>query len=362
GAPFVDVIWNDEELIRSRIQYAPEGTLEEYPDWHVDALMRIVEGGGALLTIRANNPDLLSGLDPERVGILQKTHLKKFNPVSLAVTGGSTNWLVIAAASPAWAAKVFPDLPPRQAQAKLWEAIFQVTRADQPDPVAAWEQHVRHLRKRSEYLNERSYAALRYSAPGTDLTVGLPRGHRWLSARDRSRNGIEFIANLPTEEVFTLPHRRQVQGTVRATLPLSYAGTLIDGFSLTFENGHVVNLTAKKGEAMLRKLVESDEGAGRFGEVALVPVDSPIARRGHLFYDTLIDENASCHFAVGRAYRASLQDADTLSDEEFTQRGGNVSLVHVDFMVGSKKLDIDGVREDGSIEPVMRRGRWAFQI
>jgi aminopeptidase len=314
-----------------------------------------------MLTIRSNNPDLLHDLDPERVGVMQHTHLEKFNPVSMTVSGNKMNWLVVAAAGPAWAGKVYPDLPAEQAEAKLWEAIFQITRVDQPDPVAAWEQHITNLLKRGKYLTGKKYAALQYMAPGTDLKIGLPQGHKWISAREKAQNGIEFIANLPTEEVFTLPHRMQTEGTVRATLPLSYGGTLIDDFSLRFEQGRVVNIAARKGEAILKKLIATDEGAGRFGEVALVPVDSPIARRGHLFYDTLIDENASCHLAVGRAYRINMEGAQEMSEEEFVERGGNVSLTHVDFMVGSQELDIDGIREDGSSEPVFRKGQWAFE-
>jgi aminopeptidase len=362
GARYVDVIWNDEALLRQRILYAPADSLREYPDWQIQGLMNIVEHGDAMLTIRSNNPALLSDLDPERVGVTQKTHLEHFNPVTTAVTNNKMNWCVVAAAGPDWAMKVFPGLTPKQAEAKLWKAIFAITRVDQPDPVSAWESHVRDLLKRSAYMNGKSYDALKYTAPGTDLTVGLPRGHRWLSARETAQNGVEFIANLPTEEVFTLPHREQVEGTVRATLPLSYGGTLIEDFSLTIKGGHVVQASAKKGEAILKKMVEADEGAGRFGEVALVPVSSPIARRGHLFYDTLIDENASSHLAVGRAYRISMEGAQDLSEEEFMRRGGNLSMTHVDFMIGSDKMNIDGVRADGTLEPVMRKGEWAFEV
>ncbi len=362
GAPYVEVLWNDEELIRLRAQYAPEGTFAEYSDWQIEALTRNIEKGGAMLTIRSNNPDLLNDLDPERVGVMQKTHLEKFNPVSTAVTGNKLNWLVVAAAAPVWAMRVFPDLPAKKAEAKLWEAIFQITRVDQPDPVAAWEQHVRNLLKRGKYLTEKQYTALHYSAPGTDLKVGLPRGHRWISAREKAQNGIEFIANLPTEEVFTLPHRMQTEGTVKASMPLSYGGTLIEDFSMTFEQGRVVRASASKGEAILKKIIGTDEGAGRLGEAALVPMNSPIASRGHLFYDALIDENASCHLAIGRAYRINLDGAQELSDDEFMQKGGNTSLVHVDFMVGSNEMDIDGLREDGSTEPVFRKGNWAFDV
>ncbi len=362
GARYVDVIWNDEELIRTRVQYAPADSFGEYSDSHVSAMLDIVEKGDAMLTIRSNNPDLLSDLDPERVGAMQKTHLEKFGPVSQGITGNKLNWLVVAASSPAWAVKVFPDLPREQAFEKLWEAIFQITRVDRPDPVAAWEEHVNNLLKRSNYLTGKNYRAMKYTAPGTNLTVGLPRGHKWISAREKAQNGIEFIANLPTEEVFSLPHRDQVDGTVSAALPLSYGGTLLEDFGFTFEKGRVTKVHARKGEAILKKLVETDEGASHLGEVALVPFSSPISQRGHLFYDALIDENASSHLALGRAYRINLEGAQDITDEEFMKLGGNVSLTHVDFMVGSNKMDIDGVKADGTSEPVMRAGEWAFKV
>jgi aminopeptidase len=255
---------------------------------------------------------------------------------------------------------VYPKLTPEKAEARLWNTIFEITRLDQPDPIAAWQVHVLNLLKRAQRLSSRQYASLKYTAPGTNLTVGLPRGHKWLTARETAQNGIDFTANLPTEEVFTLPHRAETEGTLRATMPLVYGGALIEGFELAFEMGRVVRATARKGEALLKQMVAADEGAACLGEVALVPQSSPIAGRKTLFYDTLLDENAACHLAIGRAFRACLEDADEISDEEFMQRGGNVSITHVDFMIGSNKLDIDGVRADGKTEPVMRKGEWAF--
>jgi aminopeptidase len=362
GARYVDVIWNDEALLRTRVQYAPADSFDQYSTWHIAGLMDMIRNGDAMLTIRSNNPGLLSDLDPGRVGGMIQAHLKNFDPITQSVTSNQINWCVVSAAGPDWAAKIFPDLPRKKAEAQLWKAILKITRVDQDDPVAAWEAHIQNLLKRTKYLNGKKYRRLKYTAPGTDLTVGLPAGHKWLAAREQARNGIEFIANLPTEEVFTLPHRLETEGTLRASMPLSYAGSLIDGFSLTFEKGRVVGVSAKKGEAILKTIVEGDEGSSRFGEVALVPVDSPIASRGHLFYDPLIDENASCHFALGRAYHVCMEGTDNISDEEFTKRGGNVSQNHVDFMVGSNKMDIDGIREDGSVEPVMRKGKWAFDV
>ncbi len=360
GAHYVDVIWGDEELLRIRLQNAPRETLTEYPKWQIAGLMDMVEHGDAMLTIVADNPDLMSGLDSEAVATLQKVHLENYRPVGTAVSRSAVNWCLVAASSPAWGAKIFPDVSPEEAESKLWKAIFESTRIDQPDPVAAWMSHIENLLTRSKYLQSKQYSSLHYKAPGTDLTLGLPRGHKWISARMPAENGVDFTANMPTEEVFTLADRHRADGTVTATMPLSYGGTLIEDFSVTFANGRIVKVNAKKGEAVLKKLIETDEGATRLGEIALVPASSPIAKRGQLFYNTLFDENASCHLAVGRAYRFNLEGGEQMTDEEFEKRGGNNSLTHVDFMIGSNKMDIDGIRDDGSAEPVMRKGEWAF--
>lgn len=362
GARYVDVLWGDEELLKTRVQMAPRSSFSEFSEWQAKALMDLFDQDGAHLTIRSNNPDLMDGEDPEIVGQVQKVYLEHYADYSKLLGQNKMNWLVVAAAGPDWATRVFPDLEPAEAEKKLWEAIFAITRVDQPDPVAAWEKHVKDLQQRSEYLNAKQYAALHYKAPGTDLTVGLPQGHFWNSAGSTTQNGIFYIANLPTEEVFTLPHKDQINGHVSASMPLSYSGAMMEDFSLTFKNGHVVKATAKKNEAVLKKLVGADEGASSLGEVALVPHSSPISQRGHLFFDGLIDENAASHLALGRAYKFTLIGAENLSDEDFQARGGNVSMVHVDFMIGSSKMDIDGLQADGSSEPVMRQGEWAFDM
>lgn len=362
GARYVDVLWGDEALLKLRVREAPRDSFDEFSDWQIKAISDMLENDGAHLTIRSNNPDLMNGEDPEIVGQVQKVYLQKYAEFSEKIGQNVINWLVIAAAGPVWAARVFPDLEPAEAEKKLWEAIFSITRVDQPDPVAAWEKHVKELRARSEYMNARQYAALHYTAPGTDLTVGLPLGHFWNSAGSTAQNGIFYIANMPTEEIFTLPHKDQINGYVSASMPLSYSGALMEGFSLTYENGRVVKATAKRNEAFLQKLVNSDEGASSLGEVALVPHNSPIAQSGLLYYDPLIDENAASHLAIGRAYKFTLKGAENLSDADFKARGGNVSMVHVDFMIGSGKMDIDGTTADGVVEPVMRQGEWAFDV
>ena len=362
GAKYVEVIWGDEEMHRIRLQNAPKDSFDEFPKHQVTAAMDMIESGDALLSIYANDPDVYNGLDSERIGSMQKHFLEYYAPVGAQVTRNAVNWCVVASAAPAWAEKIFPDLESDKAMEKLWQAIFETTRATQPDPIAAWMEHIQNLTKRGKYMQAKKYSALHYTAPGTDLTIGLPKGHRWISARMPAENGVDFTANMPTEEIFTLPDRHHADGTVTATFPLSYSGSLIEDFSVTFENGQITKVNAKKNEAILQNLVETDDGSKRLGEVALVPASSPIATRGHLFYNTLFDENASCHIAIGRAYRFTLAGGEELNDEEFNAAGGNVSLNHVDFMIGSPQMDIDGITEDGTREPVMRQGEWAFDV
>lgn len=362
GARYVQPIWGDEEMLRIRLQNAPADSFTEYPKFHVNAVLDMIKNGDALLSIYANDPDAFKGMDPERVAALQRTQLENNKEIGANVSRNAINWCVVASSSPAWAAKVFPDLQPEAAQAKLWQAIFETTRATLPDPVAAWVDHIKNLRKRGDYLQAKKYSALHYKGPGTDLTLGLPHGHKWISAQAMAENGVIFTANMPTEEVFTLPDRNRADGTVAATFPLSYGGSLIEDFSVTFENGRIVKVHAKNNEALLQKLVDTDEGSTRLGEIALVPASSPISKRGHLFYNTLFDENASCHLAIGRAYRFTLIGGEELTDEEFISAGGNLSLNHVDFMIGSPQMDIDGVNADGSHEPVMRNGEWAIDV
>jgi aminopeptidase len=362
GARYVEVIWGDEEMQRLRLQHAPADSFSEYPKFQVNGLMDMIQNGDAMLTISANDPDLFNGLDPERIAVMQKAHLENWKDISMHISRNSINWCVVASSSPAWAHKIFPDLPQAEAEEKLWQAIFETTRATQPDPVTAWQEHIKSLRKRADYLQAKRYSALHYRGPSTDLTIGLPYGHKWISAQALAENGVIFTANMPTEEVFTLPDRHRAEGTVAATFPLSYGGSLIEDFNLTFENGRIVKVHAKKNEAILQKLVDTDEGSTRLGEIALVPASSPIAKRGHLFYNTLFDENASCHIAIGRAYRFTLTGGEELTEEEFVSAGGNVSLNHVDFMIGSPQMDIDGIHEDGTREPVMRLGEWAIDV
>ncbi len=359
GARLVEVLWRDEELLRLQFKYGPRESFSEFPRWRALAGLEFAERGDARLQIGGEDPDLFQGQDPELVATLQRTTLEALRPVSEAIMRSAQNWCVLAVPGQAWAAKVFPNLPPAEQVARLWEVIFDICRVNTPDPVAAWQTHIAGLLARSQFLNDQHYTALRFIGPGTDLTVGLPDGHLWSSAQAVSTNGITFTPNIPTEEVFTLPHRERVDGVVTATMPLSYAGMLIEGIRLVFQEGKVVEASASSGEALLREVIAADEGAGRLGEAALVPQSSPIARQGRLFYRTLFDENAASHIALGGAYKLSLSGGQALSDEAFTAAGGNRSVVHLDFMIGSSEVNVDGVLANGGTVPVMRAGEWA---
>ncbi len=359
GSPLVETIYGDEAQQSLRFKHAPRESFSSFSSWLPAALSEHVRAGHAVLSISANDPDLLQGESPDLVSTLLQSTAREMRPFREQVSRNDTNWAVVAAASAGWAAKIFPGIPTSAAVSKLWDAIARMCRLDTADPLAAWETHLGNLAARSEYLNDRRYSALKYTGPGTDLTLGLPEGHIWVSGRSVSRGGILFTANLPTEEVFTIAHKDRVDGTVRASKPLSYGSTLIDGFSVTFEHGRIVKMTAEKNADTLQRLLDTDEGARRLGEVALVPNSSPISQSGLLYYNTLFDENAASHVALGNAYKFTLKRGNDMSDAEFEQAGGNRSAVHVDFMIGSGELDVDGVLPGGSTEPLMRKGEWA---
>jgi aminopeptidase len=361
GAPLVETLWGDEDLMAVRFKSAPRDSFSQFSAWLPGALAGHVDAGHAVLSIYANDPDHLKNEPPELVSTLQQTTAHSVRPFRERLSRNQANWCVVAAAAPAWAARVFPGVAADRQVDRLWDAIARLCRLDCADPVAAWEAHLTGLHTRTEQLNRRRYAALRYSAPGTALTIGLADGHQWIGGRSASAAGIPFAPNLPTEEVFTMPHKDRVDGTLRSTKPLSYGGTLIEGFSLRFAGGRVVEFHAERGEGVLRTLIETDPGAARLGEIALVPHGSPIAQTGLLFYNTLFDENAASHVAFGAAYKFTMKGGEMMSDKEFEDAGGNRSATHVDFMIGSANLDIDGVSGDGTVEPLMRRGEWALE-
>ena len=362
GATLVDVIWDDPELIMERIKNAPRDSFDEYPSWRTRGLAEYVAAGNAMLTVYADDPDFYKKQDPQVINKVQRVMELNLQPTMEQLMLNTFNWSLFAVPVEGWAKKIFPKLTPAKALEKLWEAIFKLCRLDQKDPIKAWEKHINLLRARSSYLTDKQYSALKYTAPGTNLTLGLANGHVWESARISSTRGVSYVANLPTEEVFSLPHKGRVDGTVTASMPLSYAGRLIEGISVTFKHGRAVDYKAKKGGEILKGIFETDEGSRSLGEVALVPQSSPIAQSKMMFYNTLFDENAANHIAIGRGYRSTMKGGEQMTSEQFAAAGGNESLVHVDFMIGSNKMDIDGVTQSGKSEPVMRKGEWAFSV
>jgi len=362
GAEYVDVIWSDDQMKLLRFQNAPRDSFTIFPEWLAQALVTAVKRGDALLNIVGINPDLLISQDPELIGNWHKTVLTHLEPALEYTRRNAVNWCLVSGSVTGWAHKVFPEFPEAESVSRLWDAIFKLVRLDQTDPIASWQRHVVNLKERCNYLNHKRYKAFKYIAPDTKLTVGLPPGHLWKGGQIRSENGIDFIPNLPTEEIFTLADKSCVDGQVRSTKPLFYSGQIVEDFCLEFSQGKVVNYSARNGETILKKLFEVDEGASRLGEVALVPHSTPVAQSGLMFYNTLMDENAASHLALGAAYKFTLKDGEGMSPDEFAAAGGNYSMTHVDFMIGSREMDIDGVLEDGTVEPVMRNGEWAFQV
>ena len=358
GAKQVFVNWSDEETSKIRFFDAPAESFKDFPDWLKARYEQLAEEKTAFLSIVSDDPDALNGVESSRVADANRAAGQALAKWRQYVMSDNVSWSIVAGASEAWANKVFPGR--EDAVAALWQAIFAATRMDREDVVAEWDKHDQALRSRANLLTEKKYAKLHYKAPGTELTIGLPKKHVFLGGGGPNSDGIDFIANMPTEEVFTLADKDSVEGHVSSTKPLSYSGNLIDEFTLWFEGGKVVKAEAKQGQAALDELLNLDEGARRIGEVALVPDDSPISNSGLLFYNTLFDENASCHLALGRAYSTCLEGGPSMSAEELAANGANDSMTHVDFMIGSAEMNIDGELEDGTREAIMRDGNWVI--
>jgi aminopeptidase len=313
----------------------------------------------ARLAIVGDDPMLLADEDPQKVGRVNKANSQALTPARERITRFDINWNIIAWPGLAWAKRMFPDLPEKEAQKKLSEAIFSASRVNINDPIGAWSKHNKNLRKRSDWLNQQNFASLHFSGPGTDLTVGLADDHEWMGGASLAKNGVICNPNIPSEEVFTTPHCLKVEGTVSSTKPLSHQGTLIDNICVKFESGSITEAHASKGEEVLLKVLDSDAGARRLGEVALVPHSSPISQSGLLFYNTLFDENAASHIALGQCYSKCFKDGENLSKDQIISRGGNSSMIHIDWMIGSGEINVDGIKTDGTAVPVFRNGEWA---
>ncbi len=351
GAAGVTVNLNDEQLSLIHHRYGSEASFDHAPAWIFAGLTQAATSGAAILTIAGSDPNLLAAADPARKGRVQKAMSLASKAFMEQIGGFKTNWSIIPFAHPAWARAVFPNLPEADAVARLWDAIFAATRTDAPNAVEAWHTHVQTLKSRLAWLNAQRFHSLHFRAPGTDLHVGLVEGHVWIGGTAETTSGITCLPNMPTEEVFTMPHAHKVSGHARASKPLSYGGTLIEGIEVKFEAGRITQMHATSGEDVFRNLINTDEGAARLGEVALVPQASPIAQSGILFQNTLFDENAASHIAIGRPYAINAPGGDLSKTD-----GANTSLVHVDWMIGAPDMDIDGLDASGTATPIMRRG------
>ena len=358
GALLVTTFYSDDPSVLARYEYGPDASFDFAPVWLQDGIAAGFKSGAARLAIAGGNPALLAKQDPAKVARANVAASKAGKPAMELITRHEINWTIVACATPEWAKLVFPDEPEDVAMAKLWEAIFVSSRVNVDDPVAEWQRHGDRLKKRVDMLNGKRYSALHFKSPVTDLTVGLADDHLWAGGGTTAGNGVYCQPNIPTEECFTTPHKDRVDGTVRASKPLSHQGTLIENIEVRFEGGKIVEAKATAGEDVLNRLISTDDGARRLGEVALVPHGSPIAQSGVLFWNTLFDENAASHIALGQAYSTCIIGGEKMDAAELAARGANESLIHVDWMIGSGEMDVDGIAADGAAEPLMRKGEW----
>ena len=361
GAKDVMVNYNDEVLSRIRYDNANVEALTTIPQWISDKFQYYLKEGIAVVSVYANDPEVLKGADASKIQAASNAMSAAIEDYHFAISSSQLRWCVVSVPTKGWAKKVFPDLAEAEAVDKLWETIFKTTRTDLDDPIAAWTQHNKNLHEKMNYLNSQQFETLRYkSANGTDISVGMPENHEWAGGNELASDGLEFFANIPTEEVFSAPHKDKVNGKLVASYPLVYQGQLIDDFWISFKDGVVSDFDAKTGLDALTSLVNANPGSNQLGEIALVPFNSPISDLNILFYNTLFDENASCHFALGSAYPMCLQGGQKMSKESLAQAGLNYSRTHVDFMVGTKDLSIMGIKSDGSELPIFVDGNWAF--
>lgn len=361
GASEVHVNWSDEKLTKLKYQNSPMEVFENYPKWKADGLIDFAKRGAGFISISSEDPELLKEMDPKKVSTANKSAslaLKEWREYTM---NDINPWLVVSIASSAWARSVFPELEEKDALESLWKAIFKATRVDREYPVKAWEVHMKNLKEKVDFLNDKKIKSLHYtSEKGTDLKVQLPLGHIWAGGGAITSSGVPFAPNMPTEEVYTMPDKYGVDGVVYSTKPLNYGGKLIDDFKLQFEKGKVVDFTARLGEDVLKDLLAIDEGAKHLGEVALVPFNSPISNSNIIFMNTLFDENASCHFAFGKAYPTNIKSGADMTDEELEAHNVNTSLIHVDFMIGDSTTSILAETLDGEILQIFKDGNWAF--
>jgi aminopeptidase len=362
GASFVEVFWGDDQLSKIRYLHSEKSKLVEYPSWIAYEIEKAVKRGDAQLIIWGENPNLLDGVDPERLALVQETLARELTDVFDYGDQNPSNWCGVCYPNLEWAISVFPNHPASDAIQKLWDFIIQFCRLEESDPIGFWSEHNESLDSLARFLTEANLKSIHIRSLETDLGIDLPIHHKWVGPTGTLPNGLQYCANIPTEEIYTLPDRKGVNGYLKATKPYIYQGAYIEGMRLELKEGKVVNATASKGQEMLDTILETDEGASHLGEIALVPQSTPIAQSKILFKHGLLDENASVHLAFGRAYRDCLVDGEDMNKEEFMGAGGNFSVIHIDFMIGSEDMDVDGLNQDGSSVPLMRAGEWAFSV
>ncbi|WP_208440285.1 aminopeptidase [Bartonella raoultii] len=359
GAGVITPLFSDDMLSLTRFENAHTASFDRAPSWLYEGMAKAFENGAARLAIVGDNPLLLSNQDFDKIARLNKATSMAYQPALKQITNFAMNWSIVSYPTTGWAEAMFPSLPLDEAIKKLADAIFSASRVTGEDPIDAWKVHNATLKQRSSWLNGQRFSTLHFTGPGTDLMLGLADDHEWQGGASIAKNGVVCNPNIPTEEVFTTPHSHRVEGFVRSTKPLSYQGALIDNIEVRFEAGRIVDARASTGQEVLQRVLQSDEGASRLGEVALVPHSSPISQSDLLFYNTLFDENAACHIALGQCYSKCFLNGASLTAEEIAARGGNKSVIHIDWMIGSGEIDIDGITQDGVRVPVFRKGEWA---
>lgn len=361
GAREVVIRWIDEKATRIRYDMADDSVFDEAPAWMTSFFNDYAGIDAAFLSISASDPEIMKGVDPKRISRANKASSIALASYRARMMSNQNVWCVASIPTLAWAKKVFPDHEDSRAMEALWDAIYKAVRVDQEDPVAAWQVHQKDLNRRLEFLNTAKFKALRYkNSIGTDCLIPLVDNHIWYGGGDAAPQGHIFFANMPTEEVFTMPDRLGAQGRIHSSIPLNYNGNLIEDFWFEFKEGLVVDFGASKGQEVLKELLDTDEGAKRLGEVALVPYDSPISNQKILFFNTLYDENASCHFALGKAYPVNVAGGTKMTVDALKAAGANDSLTHVDFMVGTADLEIVGIKADDTEVPVFKAGNFAI--
>ena len=359
GAGIVTTLFSDPDLILSRFKYADDSSFNLATDWLYEGMGHAFDNNTARLAIAGDDPMLLSNIDPDKVSRASKANAIAYKPARERITRFDINWNIVSWPGKAWAKRVFPNIPINDAVLKLADAIFDASRVSVDDPIQNWKKHNDALRLRTNWLNNNNFKYLKYSGPGTNLKIHLALDHLWMGGASKAQNGIICNPNIPSEEVFTTPHAYKVEGHVCSTKPLSYQGSLIDEIQVVFKEGRIIESRASKGGDILEKVLNSDEGARRIGEVALVPDSSPISQSGLIFFNTLFDENAASHNALGQCYSKCFKGEKNLSKEDIAKNGGNSSMIHIDWMIGSKEIDVDGVNFDGNVIPIFRKGEWA---